>query len=202
MARRDLGQALACCDKALPLARSRGDAVSEARVLGTVGSLFLEEGRTELARAFFCDAIARCEQENEPALKGYFLGKLAQVLAERGELEEARAKVAAALEVLHRAGDVRHEGLFLSFSASLEALGGHPHKAGLSLKAAEAKLRTANDPLLLTVLALRTMELRLMDREASNEDARALLQDRLPDAAQSDEVRLAALHLERIILKS
>ncbi len=206
VARRELTRALACCDEALPLARSRGDAVSEARVLGTVGSLFLEEQRTELARAFFSDAVARCEQANELALKGYFLGKLAQVLAQCGELAEAQLKLIEALRVLHQVGDLRHEGIFLSFSASLEALGGHPEQARLTIKAAESKLEMANDPLLLTAHALWKMQLGLGDGTSTPQKARTLLRevrtgqlDARPRVAQSDEVRLAALQLERTL---
>jgi serine/threonine protein kinase/predicted ATPase len=209
VARRELTKALACCDEALPLARSRGDAVSEARVLGTVGSLFLEERRTELARAFFSDAVARCEQVDEQALKGYFLGKLAQVLAECDEIEEARAKVEEALKVLHHVGDLRNEGLFLSLSAWLEALAGRSDSSKVALKAAEVKLEAAKDPLLLTALTLRKMQLRLMDRDVAPQDVRTLLREvrtavgtTRARVAMSDEVRLVALQLERTLRSS
>jgi serine/threonine protein kinase/predicted ATPase len=206
VARRELTKALKVCDEALPLARNRGDAVSEARVLGTVGSLFLEEGRPELARAFFSDAVARCEQVDEVALKGYFLGKLAQVLAESGDLDEARAKVTVALRLLRQAGDLRNEGLFLSLSATLEALCGRHETARAVLQSAETKLEEAKDPVLLTALALRKMHLRLMDQEVSAGEAGQLLRqvrtqqgDHRARVSQSEEVRLAALQLERTL---
>ena len=97
--------------------------------LGTVGTLYLEEGRTELAQAFFAEAVGRCQQVGEARLKGFFLGKQAQALAERGDLEEARARLDLALVVLHEVGDLRHEGLFLAFSGYLQAQEG---KSGAS----------------------------------------------------------------------
>ena len=205
VARGELSKALAACDKALPLARTRGDALNEARVLGTVGSLFLEERRTELARAFFSDAVARCSHAEELPLKGYLLGKLAQVLAERAEHGEARIKVAEALKVLRQTGELRHEGLFLSFSGTLDALDGRLASAKVSLAEAGEKLEAARDPLLLTAHALRKMHLKLLMGEVPVEAAVGLLNevrspsktDAPPRATQSDEVRLAAQQLER-----
>ncbi|MBS1152820.1 MAG: serine/threonine protein kinase [Myxococcaceae bacterium] len=206
VARRELTQALACCDEALPLARSLGDAASEARVLGTVGSLFLEERRTELARAFFSDAVARSHESDQPQLEGYFLGKLAQALAESNELEAARAKVGQALKLLREVCDPRHEGQFLSFSAWLSAQAGEPEAAKAALKASRAKLVAAKDPLLLAAHGLRKMQVRVICGVGSVPEAWALLHEvRVGRGgaraliAQSEEVRLAALQLDRTL---
>jgi len=51
VAQRELSEGLTTCDEALSKARAAGDSVNEARVLGTMGTLYLKDGRTELAKA-------------------------------------------------------------------------------------------------------------------------------------------------------
>jgi len=204
-ARYELTEALACCDEALPLARARGDLVSAARVFGTVGSMFLEEGRTELARTYFDAAAAQCEK-TDPGLAGFYVGKVAQTLAERGEISEARTRLNEALTRLRAAGDVRSEGLFLSVLASVEWRAGETTRACDLMRQAEDKLRVSKDPLLLCALSLRRHQLRLGEGEGAHVAAIDLLRevrrgkgDQKPKTHQSEEVRLAANGLDRAL---
>ncbi len=206
VARHEPAEAIVHCDEALPLARERGYRLNEARILGTMGSIFQDQGRLELAHAFLKDAVARCRAIREVRLQGYFLGKLAHLQLERGELSKARATVQEALGLLSDVGDVRHEGLFLTYLAALEALVGHTDAARSALGSAKVRLDSVKDPLLLTALALRNMTVELKAANASRTEAQALLDDvksprgnRRARVDQSEEVRLAARMLERLL---
>ena len=197
-------QALAFCDEALPLTRAHGDRVSEARVLGTIGSLYLEEERPELAQAFYSEAVERCRAVGEQRLRGYFQGKLASVTGSLGLHDRAARQLDEAINLVAEVGDLRHEGLFLAYRSSVNARAGRLEAAGVDLGAAEARLRSVKDPLLLTALALRKMLVDVYARAAGRAEVRSLLDDvRTPRAGrrarvhQSDEVRVAARELER-----
>ncbi len=204
IARHEPAQAIAHCDEALPIARARGDRLNEARLLGTMGSIFQDQGRLELASAFLREAVQRCRTIKEVRLQGYFLGKLAHLLLDRGELGPARARLTEALGLLTEVGDLRHEGLFLSYLATLEAVEGHAESARVTLGSARSRLESVNDPLLLTALALRALEVEVRAATATDSEVAALLEQvrgrrgaRSALVDQSEEIRLAALRLER-----
>jgi predicted ATPase len=204
LARDNVSEALARCDEALPLTRRRGDAVSEARVLGTIGGVYLQDGKPELAEAFFAEAQSKCGSVNEQRLRAYFQGKQGLTRIERGNLEGAHRSLTAAADTLSEVGDLRHEGLVLTYLASLAARQGRPDIATVSLSAAQSRLDSVKDPLLLVTLAVRKMEAEVRLRAASLTEGRALLDDvRTPRGKrparifQSEEVRLAARALEQ-----
>ncbi|MFZ5445881.1 MAG: protein kinase domain-containing protein [Myxococcota bacterium] len=205
-ARHEPAEAIVHCDEALPLARERGDRLNEARLLGTMGNIFHDQGRLELAHAFLKDAVARCRAIREVRLQGYFLGKLAHLQLERGELSRAHATLQEALGLLSDVGDVRHEGLFLTYLAALEASRGHTEAARTAVGSAKVRLESVKDPLLLTAHALRSMAVELKAANASRTEAQALLDDvkaprgnRRARVDQSEEVRLAASMLEKLL---
>ncbi|MFO0598336.1 MAG: protein kinase [Myxococcaceae bacterium] len=204
VARHEPAEAIVHCDEALPLARERGDRLNEARLLGTMGSIFQDQGRLELAHAFLRDAVARCRAIREVRLTGYFLGKLAHLQLERGELKRGAETIKEALGLLADVGDLRHEGLFLTYQATFEALRGDVDAARTSLGSARVRLESVKDPLLLTAHALRNMLVELKAANASRAEAQALLDDvssargnRKARVNQSEEVRLAGRMLER-----
>jgi serine/threonine protein kinase/predicted ATPase len=206
VARHEPAEAIVLCDEALPLAREQGDRLNEARLLGTMGSIFQDQGRTELAHAFLRDAVARCRAIREVRLTGYFLGKLSHLQLERGELSKAHNTVQEAIGLVSDVGDVRHEGLFLCYLGTIEALQGNSDSARSAVGSARVRLESVKDPLLLTALALRTMQLELKAANASRVEAQALLDDvrsargnRRARVDQSEEVRLAARMLERLL---
>src|SRR5262249_20885944 len=121
LARRNIPEALARCDEALPLTRRRGDAVSEARVLGTIGGVYFEEGKPELAQAFYVDAQTRCQTVGEARLRAFFQGRQGLSRLEQGLVDQARKSLEAAVNTLSEVGDLRHEGLVLSYLGTLEA---------------------------------------------------------------------------------
>ncbi len=100
LARDNVPEALSRCDEALPLTRKRGDAVSEARVLGTIGGVYLEDDKPELADAFFGEAQARCISVGEQRLCAYFQAKQGITRVELGNLDGARKLLEAAVETL------------------------------------------------------------------------------------------------------
>lgn len=206
VARDELGQAIECCDEALPLARTRGDRLNEARVLGSMGSLYLDAGQLDLAQAYLTDAIERCRRIHEVRLEGYFLGKLSHVLALRGKKDASRDKLQQALSMLSDVGDLRHEGLFLTYLATLESQDGRHDDARVTLGSARVRLETVKDPLLLTALSLRAMDVEVRALSASRSEGLALLDDvrasrgtRPARIHQSEEVRLAAAILQRTL---
>ncbi|MEW5739521.1 MAG: protein kinase [Myxococcota bacterium] len=206
VARDELAQAIECCDEALPLARARGDRLNEARVLGSMGSLYLDSGQLDLALAYLSDAVERCRRISEVRLEGYFLGKLSHVLALRGRRDAARDKLQQALSVLSDVGDLRHEGLFLTYLATLESQDGRPDAARTALGSARVRLETVRDPLLLTALSLRAMDVEVRALSASRAEGLALLDDvraargsRPARIHQSEEVRLAAATLQKTL---
>jgi hypothetical protein len=171
-----------------------------------MGSIFQDQGRTELAHAFLRDAVARCRAIREVRLTGYFLGKLSHLQLERGELSKAHNTVQEAIGLVSDVGDVRHEGLFLCYLGTIEALQGNSDSARSAVGSARVRLESVKDPLLLTALALRTMQLELNAANASRVEAQALLDDvrsargnRRARVDQSEEVRLAARMLERLL---
>lgn len=205
-ARHEPAEAIVLCDEALPLARERGDRLNEARLLGTMGSIFQDQNRIELAHAFLRDAVARCRAIREVRLTGYFLGKLAHLQLERGELSKARATLQEALSLLGDVGDVRHEGLFLTYLATLDALEGDMDAARTSLGSARVRLESVKDPLLLTALAIRNMYVEQKAANASRAEGQAIINDvssarghRRARVDQSEEVRLSARMLERLL---
>jgi predicted ATPase/serine/threonine protein kinase len=205
-ARNESEQAIAHCDEALPIARARGDRLNEARLLGTMGSIFQDQGRLELASAFLREAVQRCRTIKEVRLQGYFLGKLSHILLDRGELSNARARLTEALALLSEIGDLRHEGLFLTYLATLDAVERRYESARTTLGSARTRLDSVKDPLLLTAATLRGMEIELRSAAVSRTEVDALLDDvrtprgnRPARVDQSEEVRLAAHHLEQTL---
>jgi len=203
LARRRIAEALARCDEALPLTRKRGDAVSEARVLGTIGGVYFEDGKPELAEAFYAEAQARCETVGEQRLCAYFQGRQGLSRLEQGLIEPARRSLEAAVSALSEVGDLRHEGLVLSYLGTLEARQGRQDAAAVSFSAAQSRLDSVRDPLLLTAQALRKMEAEVRLRASSPAEGRALLDEvraargnRPARVHQSEEIRLAARGLE------
>ncbi|MBL8951690.1 MAG: protein kinase [Myxococcaceae bacterium] len=203
LAKRRIAEALARCDEALPLTRKRGDAVSEARVLGTIGGVYFEDGKPELAEAFYAEAQARCENVGEQRLRAYFQGRQGLSRLEQGAIEPARRSLEAAANTLSEVGDLRHEGLVLSYLGTLEAREGRQDAAAVSFSAAQSRLDSVRDPLLLTAQALRKMEAEVRLRAASPTEGRALLDEvraargnRPARVHQSEEIRLAARGLE------
>ncbi len=206
LARRRVPEALARCDEALPLTRKRGDAVSEARVLGTIGGVYFEDGKPELAEAFYAEAQARCQNVGEQRLCAYFQGRQGLSRLEQGLIEPARRSLEAAVNTLSEVGDLRHEGLVLSYLGSLEARQGRQDAAAVSFSAAQSRLDSVRDPLLLTAQALRKMEAEVRLRAASPAEGRALLDEvraargnRPARVHQSEEIRLAARGLESAV---
>jgi len=206
VARDELAAAVECCDEALPLTRTRGDRLNEARVLGAMGSLYLDSGQLDLAQAYLTDAVERCQRIHEVRLEGYFLGKLSYVLTLKGRHEAARDKLQRALAMLSDVGDLRHEGLFLTYLATMESQAGRHDAARLTLGSARVRLETVRDPLLLTALSLRSMDVELRALAASRAEGMALLDDvraardsRPARIHQSEEVRLAAAILQRTL---
>jgi predicted ATPase/serine/threonine protein kinase len=208
LARNAVADALARCDEALPLTRRRGDAVSEARVLGTIGGVYLQDGKPELAEAFFAEAQARCQLVGEQRLRAYFQGKQGLTRIELDNLDGAERSLNAAADTLSEVGDLRHEGLVLSYLASLAARRGRSDVARVTLSAAQSRLDSVKDPLLLTTLALRKMEAEVRLRAASPQEGQALLDDvkaprgsRPARVNQSEEIRLAARALEHALAR-
>jgi serine/threonine protein kinase/predicted ATPase len=206
VARDELPLAVECCDEALPLARARGDRLNEARVLGSMGSMYLGSGQLDLAQAYLSDAVERCRRIHEVRLEGYFLGKLSHVMAERGRRDVARERLQQALAMLSDVGDLRHEGLFLTYLATMESQAGRHDAARTALGSARIRLETVRDPLLLSALTVRSMDVEVRALAASRADGLALLDDvRTPRASlpprvrQSEEVRLAAAILQRTL---
>jgi predicted ATPase/serine/threonine protein kinase len=206
LARNNVAEALARCDEALPLTRRRGDAVSEARVLGTIGGVYLEDGKPELAEAFFAEAQAKCQSVNEQRLRAYFQGKQGLTRIELENYDGAQRCLEAAADTLAEVGDLRHEGLVLAYLATLAARNGRVDVARVSLSAAQSRLDSVRDPLLLTTLALRKMEAEVRLRASSTAEGRALLDEvRAPRGSrparvyQSEEIRLAARGLEQAL---
>jgi predicted ATPase/serine/threonine protein kinase len=206
VARHEPALGIVHCDEALPIARARGDRLNEARLLGTLGTIFQDQRRPELAAAFLRDAVTRCRAIREVRLLGYFLGKLAHVQLERGEYASARRHLEEALGLLADVGDLRHEGLFMAYVGTLEAAEGRVDAARVTMGSAKLRLDSVKDPMLLTALALRTMDVEVRAAAASRSEARALLDDvhaprgnRRARVDQSEEVRLAARVLERTL---
>ena len=205
VAQGELSEALALCDEALPLTRSQGDRVSEARVLGTIGALYLEEESPQLAQAFYAEAVERCRQVGEQRLRGYFLGKLSSVTMALSRFELSKSQLDESISMLSEVGDLRHEGLFLLYRSTANARFRKQEEAQVDLGAAEARLVSVKDPLLLTTLQLRKMIVAVHARSVGRSEVKALLDDvRSPRGKrparihQSDEVRLAAKELEKI----
>jgi len=199
----ELDEAALCCDEGLPMARRRGDSTSEARLLGTLGTLYQEQERLELALTFFSEAVARVQGVRDVRLEGYFTGKRAGVLLDQGRLDDAEGPLNAAITLLADVGDLRHEGLFLSYLAGVQTRRGLFEQARVTLSAAEVRLQTVKDPLSLTALALRRMQVEVTAKNAGQKEARAMLTDvraargsRRARTGQSEEVRLAARALE------
>jgi hypothetical protein len=152
------------------------------------------------------DAVARCRAIREVRLTGYFLGKLAHLQLERGELSKARATLQEAIGLVGDVGDVRHEGLFLTYLSTLDAMEGELDQARTALGSAKVRLESVKDPLLLTALALRTMYVEQKAANASRVEGQALVNDvrsarghRRARTEQSEEVRLSARMLERLL---
>jgi tetratricopeptide (TPR) repeat protein len=198
-ARHESAAAILHCDEALPIARERGDRLNEARLLGTMGSVYQDEGRLELAGAFLRDAVQRCRAIREVRLQGYFLGKYAHIQLQRGDLVAARNRLVEALGLLADVGDLRHEGLFMSYVGTLESLEGRPDAARVTMGSAKLRLDSVNDPLMLRALQLRTMEVELRADGARGDDARELLASVRMDT--SEEVRLAARCLTNTLME-
>jgi predicted ATPase/serine/threonine protein kinase len=202
LARRNVSEALARCDEALPLTRRRGDAVSEARVLGTIGGVYFEDGKPELAEAFYTEAQARCDTVGEQRLRAFFQARAGLSRLEQGASEAARRSLEAAANTLSEVGDLRHEGLVLSYLGTLEARERKQSAAAVSFSAAQARLDSVKDPLLLCAQSLRKMEAEVRLEAATAEEGRALL-DEVHTARgshparvlQSEEIRLAAMGL-------
>jgi len=199
----DLEEASLCCDEGLPLARKRRDSTTEARLLGTLGTLYQEQEKLDLALTFFSEAMARARAVRDVRLEGYFMGKRAGVLVARGEGDAAQAPLEEAIAVLADVGDLRHEGLFLTSLAVVQLQRGDFSSARVTLSSAEARLEAVKDPLSLTALALRRMQVELAAGSVSAQEAAALLREvraprgsRRAPAAQSEEVRIAARALE------
>ncbi|MBK7861908.1 MAG: tetratricopeptide repeat protein [Archangiaceae bacterium] len=199
LARRDVSDALARCDEALPLTRRRGDAVSEARVLGTIGGVYFEEGKPELAEAFYAEAQGRCDAVGELRLRAYFQGRQGLARLEQRSFEPARRSLESAVNVLSEVGDLRHEGLVLGYLGTLEARQGRQNAAMVSFSAAQSRLDSVRDPLLLAAQALRKLEAEVRLGASSKAEGRALLDevnaargDQPPQVLQSEEVRVAA----------
>jgi hypothetical protein len=93
--------------------------------------------------------------------------------------------------------------MVLSYLGTLEAREGRQDAAAVSFSAAQSRLDSVRDPLLLTAQALRKMEAEVRLHAASPAEGRALLGDvhaprgtRPARVLQSEEVRLAARGLE------
>jgi tetratricopeptide (TPR) repeat protein len=199
----DLDEAALCCDEGLPLARKRGDSTTEARLLGSLGTIYQEQEKLDLALTFFSEAVARASAVRDVRLEGYFTGKRAGVLLARGELDAAQGPLEEAITRLAEVGDLRHEGLFLTYLAAVQMQRGHFSQARVTLSAAEARLEAVKDPLSLTALALRRMHVEVAAKDAGPKEARAMLSDvraargsRRARTSQSEEVRIAARALE------
>ncbi|MBX7099672.1 MAG: protein kinase [Myxococcaceae bacterium] len=206
VAREDLAEALTRCDEALLGARRRGDRVSEARALGTLGAVYLEQGQLELARAFFAEAVDHCQKVGEKRLGAFFLGRLGATFLQAGELESARSCLGDAVSAFAELSDLRHEGLFLSHLAALESRAGNAAVAAVTLDAAQARLESARDPLLLGALALTRAAVGLEARALPAAEAQRQLdlaltpQGAAPAAStRSEEVRLAARRLGQVL---
>lgn len=203
LARHNIPEALARCDEALPLTRKRGDAVSEARVLGTIGGVYFDDGKPELSEAFYAEAQTRCQSVGEQRLRAFFQGRQGLSRLEQGNVEMARKSLEGAANTLSEVGDLRHEGLVLSYLGTLEARSGRQNAAAVSFSAAQSRLDSVRDPLLLTTQALRKMEAEVRLGAATPDEGRALLDEvRLARGSvpakvmQSEEIRLAARGLE------
>ncbi len=199
----DVDEAAICCDEGLPLARRRQDSTAEARLLGSLGTLYQEQDKLDLALTFFGEAVARATAVRDVRLSGYFIGKRAGVLLAQGDVDAAQAPLEDAIGRLSEVGDLRHEGLFLTYLAMVQLARGHFAQARVTLSAAEARLQAVKDPLTLTALALRRMQVEVTAKEAGPKEAKALLDDvsaargsRRARVAQSEEVRLAVRALD------
>jgi tetratricopeptide (TPR) repeat protein len=199
----DLDEASICCDEGLPLARKRGDPTNEARLLGSLGTIYQEQEKLDLALAFFHEAIGRAHAVRDVRLEGYFTGKHAGVLVTKGELDVAERPLEEAITHLAEVGDLRHEGLFLTYLAAIQLQRGRLSQARVTLSAAQVRLEGVKDPLSLTALALRRMHLDVAGKEAGAKEANAMLADvraargsRRARTSQSEEVRIAARALE------
>ena len=92
---------------------------------------------------------------------------------------------------------MRHEGLVLSYLGTLEARLGRQNAALVSFSAAQSRLDSVGDPMLLAAQALRKMEAEVRLQASSPEEGKALL-DGMRDK-QSEEIRLAARGLEKAL---
>lgn len=199
----DVDEAALCCDEGLPLARKRGDSTTEARLLGSLGTIYQDQEKLDLALTFFSEAVARAAAVRDVRLEGYFTGKRAGVLLARRELDAAERPLEEAITRLAEVGDLRHEGLFLTYLAAVQLERGHFSQARVTLSAAQVRLETVKDPLSLTALALRRMQVEVAAKDAGPKEALAMLNDvraergsRPARTAQSEEVRIAARALE------
>ena len=96
--------------QALIGARSRGDRVSEGKVLGILGGISRERARREEAQAHFGAAIAIAREVGNRRLEGKLIGSLASLHAELGNVDEARTGYETALEISREVGSRRDEG--------------------------------------------------------------------------------------------
>ena len=96
--------------------------------------------------------------------------------------------------------------MFLTYLATLDAMEGNMDAARTSLGSARVRLESVKDPLLLTALAIRNMYVEQKAANASRAEGQAIINDvtsarghRRARVDQSEEVRLAARMLERLL---
>jgi predicted ATPase len=197
--RREIDEARACYEAALPAARSASLRRTEAILVGNLAALDHDVGRFEIAAREYARALDLFIAVGDLRGEGNFLTNLALLEAEEGRRREARHHLERGLALLRQAGDRRLEAIALGNLGALEHEEGDLEAAEAHHRDALAKLRAVGDvssealcrARLAAVLAQRG---HLDDAEREMEHAERTIVGR--DALTTDLVRLHRCFLE------
>ncbi len=135
---REIDEARARYEEALPAARAIGARRLEGMIVGNLGALEHDVGGFEQAGQRYHQALDLLREVGDARLEGIFLTNLGVLEHEQGRSASARHHYQRALELLEQAGDVRFEAITLGNLGVLE------HAAG-DLDEARARHQLAFD---------------------------------------------------------
>jgi predicted ATPase/class 3 adenylate cyclase len=138
-------EAATAFEQALTVARATGDRRREGMIVGSLGSMFLEQGKGSNAREYIETALLIAREVAYRRAEGGALIKLGILEREQGRTEGARANYAHALAIFREIGDRRDEGIALGGLGNVDLEQGRMDEARHSYEQALAVLREEGD---------------------------------------------------------
>lgn len=155
-----LAESVACCNKALPLARAGGHRITEGHILATLGPALAESGDTDRAIATMRDAVAVAEDLGDPDLLMRAYVNLTHTLHRAGRVNDVATLVADAMRDTSPLGLMRLGGTGANGVDALVALGRWDEAVALNeLMDGKASASCASDALNTALVAVRRGDL-------------------------------------------